>query len=49
MNTMIVLKKEERLELYLMLLEIEKKVKDQPYIAILMRADEAGGGSPQAW
>jgi len=44
MNPMIVLKKEERLELYLMLLEIEKEVKGQPYIAILMRADEAGGG-----
>jgi hypothetical protein len=43
MNPMIVLKKEERLELYLMLLEIEKKVKDWPYIAILMRACEAGG------
>jgi|GEM_PF-1943040 len=43
MNPMIVLKKEERLELYLMLLEIEKKVKGQPYIAILMRAREAGG------
>jgi len=43
MNPMIVLKKEERLELYLMLLEIEKKVKDRPYIAILKRADEAGG------
>jgi hypothetical protein len=43
MNPMIVLKKEERLELYLMLLEIEKKVKDRPYIAILMRAYEAGG------
>jgi hypothetical protein len=40
---MIVLRKRERLELYLMLLEIEKKVKDQPYIAILMRACEAGG------
>jgi len=26
-----------------MLLEIEKKVKDRPYIAILMRADKAGG------
>jgi len=43
MNPMIVLKKEERLELYLMLLEIEKKVKDRPYIAILKRAYEAGG------
>jgi hypothetical protein len=40
---MIVLRKRERLELYLMLLEIEKKVKDRPYIAILMRAHEAGG------
>jgi hypothetical protein len=40
---MIDLRKEEQLELYLMLLEIEKKVKDRPYIAILMRACEAGG------
>ena len=43
MNPMIDLRKEEQLELYLMLLEIEKKVKDRPYIAILIRADEAGG------
>ena len=40
---MIDLKKEEQLELYLMLLEIEKKVEDRPYISILMRACEAGG------
>jgi hypothetical protein len=43
MNAMIVLRKRERLELYLMLLEIEKKVEDRPYIAILKRADEVGG------
>jgi len=40
---MIVLRKRERLELYLMLLEIEKEVKDRPYIAILKRAYEAEG------
>lgn len=40
---MIVLRRRERLELYLMLLEIEKKVKDRPYIGILKRACEAGG------